>query len=153
MSGPARGADSLRLCIAASVLPCRLGEIRSRLAEWARAVGLAAYTVDDVVLATHEALANVADHAYPDGQGDAVLQAECRDGVVRIAVRDHGRWRPPADDPGWRGRGLLIIKGLAEHVDLQRGDAGTSIEMRWHLPRTRLSLEYGHSAVSPTEGW
>jgi serine/threonine-protein kinase RsbW len=153
MSGPARGADALRLNIAASVLPRRLGEIRRRLAEWARAVGLAADTVDDIVLATHEALANVADHAYPDGQGDAVLQAECRDGVVRIAVRDHGQWRPPADAPGWRGRGLTIINGLAEHVDLQRGDAGTSIEMRWHLPRTRRSRKYRHSAVSPTEGW
>jgi anti-sigma regulatory factor (Ser/Thr protein kinase) len=86
------------------------------------------------VLATHEALANVADHAYPEGGGDAELDAACENGEIRVVVRDHGRWQAPAGDPGWRGRGLVLIQGLAEHVDVQRAAAGTSVAMRWRLP-------------------
>jgi serine/threonine-protein kinase RsbW len=123
------------LRIAAPTLPARLPEVRNRMAGWAAGVGLAADTVDDIVLATHEALANVADHAYPDGRGDAFLYADCHNGTVRVVVRDQGRWRDPTLDAGWRGRGLVIIHGLAEHVDVQRGDAGTRVEMCWQVPR------------------
>jgi serine/threonine-protein kinase RsbW len=107
--------------------------VRRCTSEWAAATGMAATLVDDLVLAAHEALANVSDHAYPDGTGDAWLDAECRAGEVVVVVRDQGRWRPPAADPGWRGRGLTIIRGLAEHVDVRRGTAGTTVEMRWQL--------------------
>lgn len=109
------------------------------MADWAAAVGLAPETVDDLVLATHEALANVADHAYPDGGGDAFVDAVCRGGEVLVVVRDRGRWRTPAADPGWRGRGLLIIRGLAEQVDVHHGDLGTTVAMRWPLPQPQPS--------------
>jgi serine/threonine-protein kinase RsbW len=133
MSAPAREAEPLRLHLAAPVLPQRLPDVRALLAHWAGAFGLSADTVDDMVLATHEALANVADHAYPGGGGDAELEAVCADGEIRVVVSDHGRWQPPAPDPGWRGRGLVIICGLADEVDLQQADAGTSVAMRWRF--------------------
>jgi serine/threonine-protein kinase RsbW len=134
MPALARGPKPLRLRLAARSLPQRLSDIRTRLAAWARGFGLSADAVDDIVLATHEALANIADHAYPDGSGDAELDAACVEGEIRVVVRDHGQWRPPVTDPGWRGRGLVLIRGLAEHVDVQRADAGTIIAMRWRLP-------------------
>jgi serine/threonine-protein kinase RsbW len=134
MSAPACGPDPLRLRLAASSLPERLSEVRAQMAEWSAGIGATEDLVDDIVLATHEALANVADHAYPDGRGDALLDAACVDGVVRISVQDHGAWQPPASDPGWRGRGLVIINGLADHVDVDRTPTGTSVAMLWHLP-------------------
>jgi serine/threonine-protein kinase RsbW len=134
MSDAARGPTPLMLRIPAPTLPARLPEVRGRIAAWATAVGFATDTVDDIVLATHEALANVADHAYPDGRGDALLYADCHNGTVRVVVRDQGRWRDPTSDAGWRGRGLVIIHGLAEHVVVQRGDAGTRVEMCWQAP-------------------
>jgi serine/threonine-protein kinase RsbW len=136
MPALARGPKPLRLRLAARSLPLRLSDVRARLAAWARGLGLSADAVDDIVLATHEALANIADHAYPDGAGDAELDAACVDGEIRVVVRDHGRWRPPVTGSGWRGRGLVLIRGLAEHVDVQRADAGTIIAMRWRLPST-----------------
>jgi serine/threonine-protein kinase RsbW len=126
MSAPASGPEPLRLCLTGSALPAQLSRVRARIAAWAGAAGLVEDTVDDLVLATHEALANVADHAYPD--------AERRGGEVVVVVSDRGQWRPPATDPGWRGRGLVIIRGLAEHVELHRGPTGTAVEMRWALP-------------------
>jgi serine/threonine-protein kinase RsbW len=136
MSALARGPGPLRLRLAAPSLPQRLRDVRAQVARWAGRLGLSAEAVDDIVLATHEALANVADHAYPDGGGDAELDAACVHGEVRVVVRDHGSWQPQASDPGWRGRGLVLIAGLAEHVDVHRAAAGTSIAMRWRLPET-----------------
>jgi anti-sigma regulatory factor (Ser/Thr protein kinase) len=106
-----------------------------QVARWAGRLGLPPDAVDDIVLATHEALTNVADHAYPEGGGNAELDAACEQGEVRVVVRDHGSWRTPPPDPGWRGRGLVLIAGLAEQVDVYRADAGTIIAMRWHLPQ------------------
>jgi len=134
MPALARGPGSLRLRLPAPSLPQRLRDVRAQLASWARRLGLSDDAVDDIVLATHEALANVADHAYPDGDGEAELDATCVDGEVHVVVRDHGSWQAPRDS-GWRGRGLVIITGLAEHVDVQRAAAGTCIAMRWSLPQ------------------
>jgi serine/threonine-protein kinase RsbW len=136
MPALARGPGPLRLRLPAPSLPQRLREVRALVARWAGRLGLPAEAVDDIVLATHEALANIADHAYPDGGGDAELDAACVQGEVRVVVRDHGNWRAPSPDPGWRGRGLVLIAGLAEHVDVQCAAAGTSVAMRWRLPRT-----------------
>src|SRR2546421_1970448 len=131
MAALVNGPEPLRLHLAARSLPRRLRDVRAQVAAWAGRLGLSAEAVDDIVLATHEALANIADHAYPEGGGDAELDAACVDGEVRVVVRDHGRWRPAPPDPGWRGRGLVLIAGLAEHVDVRRAGAGTSVAMRW----------------------
>ncbi|OLT12240.1 hypothetical protein BJF78_24555 [Pseudonocardia sp. CNS-139] len=131
MPALAREPQPLRLRLAAPAAPSQLRLVRIRMAAWAARAGLDPDTVDDLVLATHEALANVIDHAYPDGNGDALLDADCVDGEVVVVVRDHGRWRRPAPDPGWRGRGLVIINGLAPYVDVRHGDTGTTVEMRW----------------------
>jgi len=134
MSALVRGPRPLRLRLAATSLPARLRDIRAQLARWVGRLGLPTDAVNDIVLATHEALANVADHAYPDGGGEAELDVACVHGEIRVVVRDHGRWRTPPRDPGWRGRGLILIAGLAEHVDVRHAAAGTCVAMRWRLP-------------------
>lgn len=134
MLEPARPPAALHLRLAGPSLVERLASVRKQVGRWAAAAGLSQQSVDDVVLATHEALANVVDHAYADGQPEAWLDVECEDGEVIVVVRDRGRWQPPAADPGWRGRGMLIIRGLADHVDVHRGAGGTTVEMRWRLP-------------------
>jgi serine/threonine-protein kinase RsbW len=107
--------------------------VRRCTAEWAAAAGLTEPLVDDLVLAAHEALANVADHAYPDGHGTAWLDVACHADEIVAVVRDEGRWQQPATDPGWRGRGLTIIRGLADHVDVRTSPSGTTVEMRWNV--------------------
>lgn len=107
--------------------------MRLRLAEWATGVGMAQDGVDDLVLATYEALANVADHAYPDGPGDAWIAADRSADELVVVVSDRGRWRPPPQDPGLRGRGMTLIAALTEKVAVQRGDAGTTVVMHWRV--------------------
>jgi serine/threonine-protein kinase RsbW len=141
-------AEPLRLRLTGSALPWQLSSVRSRLATWAEGVGAPPDMVDDLVLATHEALANIADHAYFDradldgDAGSAFLDAELTTaGEIVVLVRDEGRWRTPNADPGWRGRGLLIIRGLSDGVDIRHDESGTRVQMRWRLHKAADSLE------------
>ena len=128
----------LSLCLAAQTLTGHLSSVRRQVAEWATEAGLYPPEVDDVVLATHEALANVADHAYPHGLGEAWLDVERHRDAVVVMVRDQGSWQPPAADPGWRGRGLVIMRGLADHLEVHHRDGGTTVRMQWQLPEAPL---------------
>jgi serine/threonine-protein kinase RsbW len=115
------------------MMPAEAEEIRRArriVGAWATQIGLPTATVADLVLATHEALANAVDHAYLTGAGPVSVTAECTEGDVLIAVSDQGRWRPRRPVDG-RGRGLLLIRHLADHVDISHGDSGTTVRMTW----------------------
>ncbi len=133
---PARTSNPLTLHLSESSLASRMAPVRRRVAEWATAQGLPSDDVDDLVLATHEALANVADHAYPEGHPEAWLDARhpTPDTLV-VTVRDGGQWRTPPVDPGFRGHGMAIIRGLAERVEVHRYAVGTTVAMYWSLPQ------------------
>jgi serine/threonine-protein kinase RsbW len=158
MSAAAR-PEPLRLRLIGSALPFQLSSVRSRVAAWAEGLGAPPEMVDDLVLATHEALANIADHAYfdradLDGRTDAaLLDAELTTGgEIVVMVRDEGRWRTPPADPGWRGRGLLIIRGLSDDVEIVHDESGTRVQMRWRLHEAADSLpqqEHGSGQAGP----
>ncbi|WP_300008417.1 PAS domain S-box protein [Pseudonocardia sp.] len=109
-----------------------LRPLRVRVAEWACAVGMGEDEAYDLQLALGEAAANVVEHAYPDGPGRLRVDVGHRGDRVVVQVRDDGRWRPPAADPGHRGRGLALIRALAQDVELEPGIGGTAI--RFSLP-------------------
>ena len=114
-------------------VPAQAGEIaavRRAVSTWATHTGLDAETVEELVLATHEALANAVDHAYPNQPGPVWVTAQCTEGQVLVMVCDHGRWRPPPVATG-RGRGLLLMHHLAHHVELDHGPSGTTVRMTW----------------------
>jgi serine/threonine-protein kinase RsbW len=132
MRAPARRPPPLRLRLDAPLVE-RLAGVRYEMTKWATDLGLGPDLVDDLVLAAHEALANVVDHANPNGHGRAWLDLECTARSVEVQVRDRGVWKPPPADPGWRGRGLMIMQGLADHVEIRHDAAGTTVRMRWLL--------------------
>jgi serine/threonine-protein kinase RsbW len=107
--------------------------VRRALREWATVTGvLSRDQIDDLDLATYEAMANVVDHAYPDGDGVFDVEAEHGGTVVTVTVADHGQWRTPTSDgPSWRGRGLALIEKLAAQVQVVRNPHGTQVRMHW----------------------
>lgn len=112
--------------------PGHLVEVRHQLERWAARTGLPAPAVADLVLSTYEALANAAEHAYPSGHGPVdLVAARTTEGRVLVTVSDRGRWRPPPVDPGFRGRGLLMIKMLADRMEIRQGAHGTTVHMEW----------------------
>lgn len=115
-------------------MTAHLGRVRRHVSAWLTDCGLDTDTIDDVVLATHEALANAADHAFGGEAGEVWLRAD-REGSdgLRVVVQDSGRWRPPPTDPGCRGHGMTLMAGLAQRCRVHRSQAGTTVEMYWRL--------------------
>src|SRR5918994_4282597 len=52
-------------------------------------------------------------------------------GEVLVAVRDYGSWRAPRGEH--RGRGLLLMEGLTDSVEVVRGDDGTTVQLSRRL--------------------
>ncbi|MEJ2886653.1 ATP-binding protein [Actinomycetospora aeridis] len=126
-----------------------LRSLRIDLVEWVRAAAETSDEVrepalterlEDVATAFYEALTNVVDHAYPEGGGPVHVTARlAATGApdrpwLEITVADRGGWRPAPEDPGHRGRGLLLLSGLADGHDLQQEQDGTRVRLWWHRP-------------------
>lgn len=121
------------LFVTLPAVPASLRPLRRRIGAWAAASGLSDAVVDDLQLAVGEAAANAAEHAYPEpGEDDtfdcALERSTAGDIVVR--VRDRGRWRPAPRDPGFRGRGLQVIRALGRDVRVRAEPGGTEVVFR-----------------------
>ncbi len=113
--------------------PSVLSRLRRAAAGWAAGAGLDAQTVEDLQLALGEAAGNSAEHAYRDAPLPGSLTVELdleHDGAVAVRVADSGSWRPVPADPGFRGRGLAMIKALTRDVELEAGETGTVVRFR-----------------------
>lgn len=125
-----------------------LAPMRRAIAEWAAGCGLDVDAVTDLQLAVGEAVTNAVEHAYtggPEPGADAVaLSLELRpDGSVAVRVADHGLWRPPPADPGFRGRGLALIRELAVDVEVLAADDGTEVWFRMPAMPVEISVRAG----------
>jgi serine/threonine-protein kinase RsbW len=109
--------------------------VRLQLADWLRGLGASDDAVFTIGLATYEAMANAVLHAYPPGiAGQVEMHAWVDDGTVTVTVADHGQWKALMNerDP-LRGRGLPLIRQLAEQAAVVPGDEGTLVRMIWTL--------------------
>ena len=88
-----------------------------------------------VDLAVSEAVTNVVVHAYRDrdatdpGQLRVAVAVEA-DGA-RITVADTGSGMRPRDDSPGLGFGLALIASACDELDIEQGDAGTRVHMRF----------------------
>ncbi|MBE1493073.1 anti-sigma regulatory factor (Ser/Thr protein kinase) [Amycolatopsis lexingtonensis] len=120
----------------APALPNEMADLRRKLTRWLGELPLDAESTHDIILATYEALANVAAHAYPGGHGWARLQATRTGDTVTVTVTDTG-CGIPATRPrtaGLRtsgGRGLVLIDKVTDQSDIDTGDTGTTVRMTW----------------------
>jgi serine/threonine-protein kinase RsbW len=120
----------------APALPNEMADLRRKLTRWLGELPLDPGSTHDITLATYEALANVAAHAYPDGHGWARLEAERTGDTVTVTVTDTGRGIPATRTrvAGLRtsgGRGLLLIDQVTDQSDIDSGSHGTTVRMTW----------------------
>ena len=102
--------------------------MRRMLGRWLTEAGATRADVDDLTLAAAEACANAIEHAYGLAPGVVEVRAWSCDGPeVKVAIRDFGSWRPPRGTN--RGRGLVLMRGLTDDVDVTRADEGTTVEL------------------------
>ena len=102
-----------------------LAGIRQLLRRWLEARGASTEEIYDIVVASQEACANAVEHAYRPGHHSFELDATYDHGRVRVTVRDCGRWRPPRGTN--RGRGVAMMQGLMDSVEIDHSDTGTTV--------------------------
>jgi anti-sigma regulatory factor (Ser/Thr protein kinase) len=132
--------------------PRRLAAVRRTVAAWSAQAALSDDTTADLQLLLSEAATNAVEHAYRDAEGGEFVYAVRRrpDSGIRVTVEDFGRWLPPPDDPGYRGRGLAVIHNLADEVSLDISEHGTRIAFT--VPGEAPVLD-GSSRNGVTQGW
>lgn len=126
-----------------------VGQARSEFDAWLHAhFTLSDACRVDLTLAVNEAVSNAAEHAYfgsPCGASSFDVDANydtARDSLI-VVVEDRGRWRfpDPATGPlSVRGRGVELMRALADEVTIDTTSAGTCVRLTWlhmhDLPET-----------------
>jgi len=119
----------------------QLASVRATLRGWLRSCDVDARTAQDVLVATGEAIANAIEHGHRDRPGQQVrLRAVSTANQLRLTVTDSGRWQAtPPGDRGLRGHGIGLMRALMQHVTIEPGPSGTTVDMYVRINR-------GHSA-------
>ncbi|WP_200216752.1 SpoIIE family protein phosphatase, partial [Micromonospora coerulea] len=143
-------AAPLRLTLPADTTA--LHPMRQHMRDWLDRIGASAEDTSDLIHAAGEAATNAIDHAYPSGTSAAfTMHAGLDDqGAVRLTCTDQGQWRPPVHDPGGRGRGLTMIRGLVDRVEVRHTEAGTTISMHHYIGQaTNVTTAAAAQAAGP----
>ncbi|HUH07213.1 MAG TPA: ATP-binding protein [Egibacteraceae bacterium] len=112
-------------------VPATVPELRRVLRRWLAhngAVGDAAY---DITIAFAEACTNAVQHAYHGGHGAIDVEAVAQEGEILITIRDYGTWKlTETGDSDDGGRGLQVMQGLMDNVEVASNVDGTEVRMR-----------------------
>jgi anti-sigma regulatory factor (Ser/Thr protein kinase) len=125
--------DSLKISVPAE--PYVLPPLRQTLRRWLREVDALPQEANDITVACGEACTNVIQHAYGAREGLLDVDLVLRGRTVDVTVRDRGSWRPTPGRDG--GRGLDIMHGFMDTVDVDRGESGTTVRMKRRLRNGR----------------
>ncbi|WP_278264494.1 SpoIIE family protein phosphatase [Nocardia sp. AG03] len=109
--------------------------LRRGLYRWFATAAVPHDLAADLVAAANEACSNSVEHAYRDSEpGRVTLTATCEGDRVVLEVTDYGRWIPTPTDPGFRGRGVEMMRVLTEDLEFTQDDSGTRVRMWVTLP-------------------
>lgn len=129
--------DDRFACNGAGADPVTVAHLRDEFGRWLRRGGdIDETTLCDIVLAVNEALANSAEFAYRDsGAGTVDLEAvrDPRRRTVTVTISDQGHWREtnPLERQRSRGRGIPLMRTLADSVIIDTSGLGTSVCLRF----------------------
>jgi serine phosphatase RsbU (regulator of sigma subunit)/anti-sigma regulatory factor (Ser/Thr protein kinase)/anti-anti-sigma regulatory factor len=116
--------------------PGRLSTLRRGLEDWLTELGVGESDIASIEIAVLEAATNSVEHAYPDTTGTVRVEGTLDgQGRVCMSVIDEGRWRPAPADPGHRGRGLMMMRGCMDTVEIDDTAEGTALMLDRTLRR------------------
>ena len=94
--------------------------------------------VSDMVLAVNEALANAAEFAYSTvaqpGAMHLLADYDTGSAVLTVTVADEGAWRiaDAEKKSNTRGRGIPLMRALADRATFDSTPAGTKVRLEWN---------------------
>jgi anti-sigma regulatory factor (Ser/Thr protein kinase) len=107
--------------------------LRHRLEEWLRDQDVPEPDCFDILLAASEAFANAVEHPLRPAAGVVDIEAEIRDGVLELTIRDYGAWRDRRErEEG--GLGFPIMRSVMQGVEVDSQSEGSTITLRQRLP-------------------
>jgi anti-sigma regulatory factor (Ser/Thr protein kinase) len=114
--------------------PAEVSELagtRTALRSWLKRADVDAEQVQDVLIATGEAVANAIEHGHRDHRGGIVsLRATALADRVHVTVVDTGVWKTPRPDIDiTRGRGVTLMRALMQDVSIHPDTTGTTVHM------------------------
>ncbi|MFC6012120.1 SpoIIE family protein phosphatase [Nocardia lasii] len=125
--------EPLRLDIPAAAT--ELAGLRRELYRWFATAAVPHDLAADLVAAANEACSNSVEHAYRDREpGRVTLTAHCDGDRVVIDIADTGAWIPTPTNPGYRGRGVEMMRVLTEDLSFEHDEHGTRVRMWVTLP-------------------
>ena len=105
-----------------------LQTIRRSVSRWLEDLEVQDGLAKEIVMAVHEASANVVEHAYGPAGGTITITATFEGDQVEVLIRDSGTWRGVSK--GDRGNGLRLMRGLMDTVFVDTSEGGTSVMLR-----------------------
>src|SRR5512139_3112044 len=115
-----------------------VAEFRRALSQWLRSnFAIDDVKRNDVLLAVNEALTNAAEFAYVDAAEPGTMSVTARydagDRRLVLIVTDHGKWleKVPDGRPNTRGRGVELMRALADRAMIQREATGTQVQLEF----------------------
>jgi GAF domain-containing protein/anti-sigma regulatory factor (Ser/Thr protein kinase) len=112
--------------------PPVLAGLRSDLRGWLIRMRTPRDTLEEIVLAASEAVANAIEHAASPIHRTVEVEASVRDDEVVVVVQDFGAWREPVEESD-RGRGFVLMRALMDEVAVEAAPRGTRVTMRRRL--------------------
>lgn len=113
-----------------TALPDCLARVRHTFSAWLRGFQPAEDDVVALELSMVEAVTNSVEHAFTGPPGEVRVDASLAgDGTVHVVVNDNGRWKPPRVDPGFRGRGLVMMREFSDDLMLRTSEHGTTVRI------------------------
>ena len=106
---------------------------RTELRDWLTTLGIGGRLAHDVVVAVCEAVNNAVEHSSRSDRRQAVsVEVFADTEAIRASVTDPGRWAADATAVApatAQGRGLTLIHGLSDSVEIVRNTRGTRLTM------------------------
>lgn len=122
-----------RLDLALPAQPSSLWVVREAVRQLANGLQLGEDRLFALNVAVGEAVSNAIEHAYGATSGMVYLRVRRDGAALRVEVEDRGQWRP--ERPGSTGgRGLVVMRGLVDDLELATGPRGTTIRFTISLP-------------------
>ncbi|MDQ4024232.1 MAG: ATP-binding protein, partial [Actinomycetota bacterium] len=107
--------------------PEALVAMRALLRRWLRYAKAGEDELAEIITACGEAATNAIQHSGASGGTTLELSGRLEGRTVELTLSDHGAWRTPRK--GERGRGIALMRGLMDEVEVTATSQGTTVRM------------------------